>query len=77
MLCDGQEGDEVGYVGGDDDDTEEPPTADHNSYGKPVWFVRTACKTIHTFDKYARPVNGHRHLEQMSAHYYVDKLWCM
>ena len=28
-LSDGQKGDKVGYVSGDDDDTEQPPTAEH------------------------------------------------
>ena len=58
MLGDGQEGDEIGYVGGDNDNAEEPPTADDNAHCKLVWFVRTACKTIHHVDESAKCVSG-------------------
>ena len=58
MLCDCQEGDEIRYVGGDDDNTEEPPTANHNPYCKLVWRVCTAYKKTHNFENYALCVNG-------------------
>ena len=53
MPSDGQEGDEIGYVSGDDDDAEEPPTANHNAHCELVWFVHIICNTIHHFDKSA------------------------
>ena len=41
-LCDGEKGDEVGSVRGDDDDTEEPPAAEHEPHCQTARSVLTA-----------------------------------